>query len=82
MIPLQRTILYSADSYPNEYWSEQRNTTEWNIFMTEMVSASNALSKALLKILAPTLPGAHVGRDTYAYPEADSANSGITLRTL
>ena len=64
LIPLQKTILYSVDSYPNGYWSEQRNTTEWNIFMTEMVSASNALSKALLKILAPTLPGAHVGEIT------------------
>lgn len=30
--------------------------------MTEMVNAGNALSRALLQILAPTLPGAHVGR--------------------
>ena len=29
--------------------------------MTELVNSGNALSKALLQILAPALPGAHVG---------------------
>lgn len=29
--------------------------------MTELVNAGNALSRALLQIMAPTLPGAHVG---------------------
>lgn len=61
MYPLQKTILYSADSYPNRYWTAERNTTEWSIFMTEMVNAGNALSKALLQLLASTLPGAHIG---------------------
>ena len=61
MIPLQKTILYGADSYPNRYWTAERNTTEWSVFMTEMVNAGNALSRALLQLLAPTLPGAHVG---------------------
>lgn len=62
MIPLQRTILYSPDSYPNRYWTLERNTTEWSIMMTEMVNGGNALSRALLELLAPTLPGAHVGK--------------------
>ena len=61
MIPLQHTVLYSPDSYPNRFWTAERNTTEWSILMTEMVNAGNALSRALLEILAPTLPGAHVG---------------------
>ena len=29
--------------------------------MTELTTTGNALSKALLKALAPTLPGAHIG---------------------
>ncbi|GJE92178.1 carbohydrate esterase family 16 protein [Phanerochaete sordida] len=61
MIPLQKTILYSADSYPNRYWTAPRNTTEWSVFMTEMTTAGNALSRALLEMLAPKLPGAHLG---------------------
>ena len=61
MIPLQYTILYAPVSYPNLYWTQERNTTEWSIFMTELVNAGNALSRAFLQLLAPTLPGAHVG---------------------
>ncbi|KZT00212.1 carbohydrate esterase family 16 protein [Laetiporus sulphureus 93-53] len=61
MLPLQDTILYSANSYPNRYWTEQRNTTEWNVFMTEMTNTGNALSRAMLTALAPTLEGAHLG---------------------
>ncbi|KIP05085.1 carbohydrate esterase family 16 protein [Phlebiopsis gigantea 11061_1 CR5-6] len=61
MIPLQHTVLYSADSYPNRFWTLERNTTEWSVLMTEMVNAGNALSRALLELLAPTLPGAHIG---------------------
>lgn len=61
MIPLQKTILYSPDSYPNRYWTAERNTTEWSILMTEMVNAGNALSRALLELLAQKLHGAHVG---------------------
>lgn len=34
--------------------------------MTEMVNAGNALSKALLQLLAPTLPGAHLGKNVPA----------------
>ncbi|KIP04338.1 carbohydrate esterase family 16 protein [Phlebiopsis gigantea 11061_1 CR5-6] len=62
--PLQRTVLYSANSYPNPAWHADRNTTEWNIFMTKLVNTGNALSRALLQILAPTLPGLF---DSYAF---------------
>ena len=61
MIPLQKTPLYSPDAYPSRYWTAPRNTTEWSVFMAELVNAGNALSRALLELLAPTLPGAHVG---------------------
>lgn len=75
MIPLEKTILYSADSYPNRYWTAQRNTTEWSVFMTELTHAGNALSKALLELLAPTLPGAHIGYfDSHTFFEDMLAN--------
>lgn len=61
MLPVQKTIVYSPDSYPNRYWTAQRNTTEWNLVMTQLVNAGNALSRALLELLAPTLPGSHIG---------------------
>ncbi|KAI0791061.1 GDSL lipase/acylhydrolase [Abortiporus biennis] len=61
MIPLDHTILYSADSYPNRYWTADRNTTEWNVFMAELVGAGNELQKLMLQNLVPTLHGAHVG---------------------
>ncbi|KZT00213.1 carbohydrate esterase family 16 protein [Laetiporus sulphureus 93-53] len=61
MLPLQDTILYSANSYPNRYWTEDRNTTEWNVFMTELTNTGNALSRLMLQALAPTLEGAHLG---------------------
>jgi phospholipase/lecithinase/hemolysin len=76
MIPLDLTILYAPISYPNRYWTAQRNTTEWSVFMTELVLSGNALTKLMLQALAPTLPGAHVGifdshslfADMYAHP--------------
>ncbi|CAL1698361.1 unnamed protein product [Somion occarium] len=61
MVPLQHVPLYSSDSYPNRYWTAQRNTTEWSLFMTELVNSGNALSKLMLQTLAPTLHGAHIG---------------------
>ena len=39
MIPLQHTILYSANSYPNRYWTEDRNTTAWAVFMTKDIKS-------------------------------------------
>lgn len=62
MVPLHKVPLYAANSYPNTYWTAERNTTEWSVFMRELVTSGNALSKALLQLLAPTLKGAHVGK--------------------
>ncbi|KAF7790330.1 hypothetical protein EIP86_001285 [Pleurotus ostreatoroseus] len=62
MIPLQKTILYSADSYPNRFWTAERNTTMWSISMTEMVQTGNDISKLMLQALPATHPGAHIGR--------------------
>ena len=61
MIPLQHTILYSANSYPNRYWTEDRNTTAWAVFMNELVSAGNEIAKLQLQTLPATHPGAHIG---------------------
>ncbi|KAI0944616.1 hypothetical protein AcW1_002285 [Taiwanofungus camphoratus] len=77
MLPLQRTILYSADSYPNRYWTAQRNTTEWNVFMTEITNTGNSLSANILQALVPNLTGAHIGlfdsygliEDVLTYPQ-------------
>ena len=62
MIPLETTILYSANSYPNRYWTAQRNTTEWSIFMRELTTSGNTIAKLMLEALAPTLHGAHIGK--------------------
>lgn len=62
MIPLELTILYSADSYPNIYWDTNRNTTEWNVLMTELVLSGNELTQLKLEALLPHIPGAHVGK--------------------
>ena len=61
MIPLETTPLYSAASYPNRYWTAQRNTTEWSVFMRELTTSGNAIARLQLQLLAPTLHGAHVG---------------------
>ncbi|PIL25384.1 hypothetical protein GSI_13274 [Ganoderma sinense ZZ0214-1] len=61
MVPLETTPLYSADSYPNKYWTAQRNTTEWSVFMKELTTAGNAIARLQLQLLAPTLDGAHLG---------------------
>ena len=68
MIPLQHTILYSADSYPNRYWTAERNTTEWSIFMNEMVTAGNKIAELLLQQLPATHPDAHIGRSSLPTP--------------
>ena len=62
MIPLQKTILYSAGSYPNRYWTAERDTAMWSLAMTEMVQAGNEISKLMLRALPATHPGAHIGR--------------------
>jgi hypothetical protein len=61
LIPLDLTILYAADSYPNKYWTAERNTTEWSVYMRELVRAGNQITQLELQALAPTMPGAHIG---------------------
>ena len=61
MIPLEDTILYSNDSYPNKFWNFQRNTTEWSLFMTELTTAGNSLAKLMLQVKAIALSDAHIG---------------------
>ena len=65
MIPLEKTILYSPDSFPNLYWNLPRNSTEWSLFITEMSHAGNALSRLLLENKAKNLTDAHLGRYTH-----------------
>ena len=64
MIPLQTVPMYALGSLPNKYWnvSQPRNTTEWSIFMAELVLSGNALAKYMLEALALTLPGANIGK--------------------
>ncbi|KIJ22627.1 carbohydrate esterase family 16 protein, partial [Sphaerobolus stellatus SS14] len=77
MIPLQNTILYAPNSYPNRFWNTERNTTEWAVFMTELVLSGNKLAELMLQALAPTLKGAHIGlldshslfADMFAHPQ-------------
>ncbi|KAI0077356.1 carbohydrate esterase family 16 protein [Panus rudis PR-1116 ss-1] len=61
MIPLQDTILYSPNSYPNRFWDLPRNTTEWSLTMTELTTSGNEIAKLMLQDLAPKLHGAHLG---------------------
>ncbi|KAI0729700.1 GDSL lipase/esterase [Fomitopsis betulina] len=80
MLTLQDTVMYSADSYPNGYWTAQRNTTEWNLVMAEFVNAVNALSLAWLEARAPSFPGAHLGYfDSYGLFQNMYANPGNYL---
>ncbi|KAG1736687.1 carbohydrate esterase family 16 protein [Suillus paluster] len=66
ILPLDLTILYSKDSYPNTYWDLERNTTEWNVFMKELVLGGNEITSLMLEALVPTLPGAHIASfDSY-----------------
>ncbi|KAF8839794.1 carbohydrate esterase family 16 protein [Paxillus ammoniavirescens] len=66
MLPLDLTILYSNYSYPSKYWTAQRNTTEWNVYMKELVRGGNEITYLMLKALASTLPGAHIASfDSY-----------------
>ncbi|EJD42561.1 hypothetical protein AURDEDRAFT_199605 [Auricularia subglabra TFB-10046 SS5] len=61
MIPLDLTPLYSPNSYPNRYWALGRNTTEWSVLMSELTRTGNALSRLMLRDLAPRLPGSRIG---------------------
>ncbi|KAJ7171054.1 GDSL lipase/acylhydrolase [Mycena filopes] len=76
MIPLQLTILYSINSYPNRFWSGPRNTSDWAVLMNEMVLSGNKLTELMLQALVPSLPGAHIAlfdshslvQDMYNHP--------------
>ncbi len=61
MVPLNQAILYAPNSYPNHYFDGPRNTTEWSVFIRELVLSGNALSRAMLQALVPEVPGAHIG---------------------
>lgn len=62
MVPLQHVPMYTPDAYYSRFWTAPRNSTEWSLFITELVLSGNALTKLMLKDLAPTLPDAHVGK--------------------
>lgn len=62
MIPLEQTILYSPRFYPNRFWTAERNSTEWSVFMNELTNSGNEIAKLMLQQLAPTLHGAHLGK--------------------
>ncbi|CAK5268339.1 unnamed protein product [Mycena citricolor] len=76
MIPLELTILYNANSYPNRFWAFERNTTEWSILMMEMTRSGNRMTQLMLQALAPTLKDAHIAlfdshslfQDMYDHP--------------
>ncbi|KAJ4488158.1 GDSL lipase/esterase [Lentinula aciculospora] len=75
MVPLQNTVLYSADSYLNRYWTEERNSTEWNVFMSEITRSGNKLQELMLQALVPSLKNAHLGLfDSYSLFEDMIAN--------
>ncbi|KAF9233570.1 carbohydrate esterase family 16 protein [Melanogaster broomeanus] len=66
ILPLDLTILYSNYSYPSRYWTAQRNTTEWNVFMKELVRGGNEITQLMLEAIVPILPGAHIASfDSY-----------------
>jgi len=61
MIPLNLTPMYSPDAYLNRYYPFPHNTTEFSVFINELVTAGNALTRLRLDVLVPSLPDAHVG---------------------
>ena len=82
MIPLNLTPLYSRTSYPNPNWSAVRNTTEWNIFMYELVRAGNAITDLMFQTVAPRLQGAHIGECLDSPFPASSFCSRVSLPYL
>ena len=77
IIPLDLTILYSNYSYPNKYWTAQRNTTEWNVYMRELARAGNQITQLELQALTPSLPEAHIGKSIYSH-SSKTAHSEVT----
>lgn len=63
MIPLDLTVLYSSNWYPNQISTYPHNATEWGVFMRQLVLSGNALVRMELQALAGSgeLPDAHIG---------------------
>lgn len=61
MIPLQDVVLYSNVTYPNKFWTDAHNATDWSIMMTEMTTSGNEIAKLMLQNLALNLHDAHIG---------------------
>ncbi|KIJ69630.1 carbohydrate esterase family 16 protein [Hydnomerulius pinastri MD-312] len=61
LIPLDKTILYNSNSYPNRYWTAERNSSDWEVLMRELTRSGNAITNLMLEALAPRLPDAHIG---------------------
>jgi len=61
MLPLQETILYNYNTYPNRYWTYEHNATEYYVMMSEITQVGNNMSALMLEALVPQLPGAHIG---------------------
>jgi phospholipase/lecithinase/hemolysin len=62
MIPLEKTIMYSANGYLTRYYPYNHNATEWAITMRDLTHAANDLTKLKLQALIPSLSEAHVGK--------------------
>ncbi|TFL01910.1 GDSL lipase/esterase [Pterulicium gracile] len=61
IVPLENNILYSADTYPNFFWTGDHNATHWNLEIRQLAETSNALTSLMLTELAPRLKDAHIG---------------------
>ncbi|KAJ3554813.1 hypothetical protein NM688_g2912 [Phlebia brevispora] len=76
LIPLNLTIMYSAEGYLTQFWTLPHNQTDWNIYITQVVAGSNEIAQLMLKDLPRSLPGAHIGlfdshalfQDIYGHP--------------
>ncbi|KAF9450391.1 carbohydrate esterase family 16 protein [Macrolepiota fuliginosa MF-IS2] len=61
LFPLEKTPIYSIDSWPAFYWHLPRNATEFHYDMKNYVDTLNTMTKLMVQDLVPSLPGAHVG---------------------
>lgn len=68
MVPFELLVLYQVDSYPNRFWTQPRNTTEWNLFVRELGVSGNEIGELMLRLLAASLPDAHIGESVPSQP--------------
>jgi hypothetical protein len=66
MIPLEKTIIYSADGYLTGYYPWNHNYTEWHITIRDLTHSGNDMTKLKLQALVPSLSGGHVGQSALA----------------